>query len=430
MKLPLTRRALISVILAGTTCLTALPSIANAKEELNVVLFSMPYTKGLAKLEADFEAETGIKANIEVVGQNVFENRITLSFAGRTGDVDVVHTPVIQVQRWVKAGWLQPITENIDKMSTKEDILKGPLDSYLVDGERWALPFFAETGLMAYRKDILKEAGYEKAPETWQEMLDVSAKIKTDDMGAVAMRVAPGQGFNMFVFPMVMRAYGGSFFKDYPTDLTPNMNTPEALKGLEVYSDLMNKYGPKGIGNFNFGEVAASIQSGKVAMIVDGTSIIAQAVDPTKSKFADEIDIALVPKGPNGRSPAIAVHGLGVPADAKNPEASFKFIEWATSEEVLIKIALSEAYPDFTRTSVSKNEYVIKKYSSIHPKFLDLRVQSLNEAIGHYRPLLPQWSDIGLAVGENINAAVNGIISNETALKDADAEIKAILEDN
>jgi len=374
MKLPLTRRALISVILAGTTCLTALPSIANAKEELNVVLFSMPYTKGLAKLEADFEAKTGIKANIEVVGQNVFENRITLSFAGRTGDVDVVHTPVIQVQRWVKAGWLQPITENVDKMPTKEDILKGPLDSYLV--------------------------------------------------------VAPGQGFNMFVFPMVMRAYGGSFFKDYPTDLTPNMNTPEALEGLKVYSDLMNKYGPKGIGNFNFGEVAASIQSGKVAMIVDGTSIIAQAVDPTKSKFADEIDIALVPKGPDGRSPAIAVHGLGVPADAENPEASFKFIEWATSKEVLTKIALSEAYPDFTRTSVSKNEDVIKKYSSIHPKFLDLRVQSLNEAIGHYRPLLPQWSDIGLAVGENINAAVNGIISNETALKVADAEIKAILEDN
>ena len=427
MKLTLTRRAFVSAIIAGAVGLTALPSIATAQDSVKVVLFSMPYTKGLKELEADFEAKTGIKADIEVVGQNVFENRVTLSFTGKTGDVDVVHTPVIQVQRWVKAGWLKPITKSVDVMKTKDDILKGPLDAYLVNGERWALPFFAETGLMSYRKDILAKAGYDKAPETWEEMLEVAAKIKTDDTAAAAMRVAPGQGFNMFVFPMVMRAYGGSFFKDYPTDLTPNMNTPENLKALDVYSKLMNDYGPKGIGNFNYGEVAAAMQSGKVAMIVDGTSIIAQSVDPKKSQFSDKIDLAAVPKGPNGRSPAIAVHGLGVPADAKNADASFKFIEWATSEEVLTKIALSQSYPDFTRASVSKNADVIGKYKSIHPKFLDLRVEALNDAIGHYRPLLPQWPDIGLAVGESINAAVNGIMTNKEALEAADKEIAAIM---
>ncbi len=425
----LTRRTFLSAMIAGALGLTAtaLPSVAAAQDTVKVVLFSMPYTNGLKELEADFEKETGIKADIEVIGQNVFENRVTLSFTGKTGDVDVVHTPVIQVQRWVKAGWLRPMTEDIDKMTTKDDILKGPLDAYLVDGQRWALPFFAETGLMAYRKDILAAAGYDKAPETWDDMLEVSAKIKTADTAAIAMRVAPGQGFNMFVFPMVMRAYGGTFFKDYPKDLTPNMDTPENLKALEVYSRLMNDYGPEGIGNFNFGEVVAAMQSGKVAMVVDGTSIIAQTLDPEKSKFADKIDIAAVPKGPNGRSPAIAVHGLSIPADAKNPEASFKFIEWATSEKVLTKIALSQAYPDFTRASVAKNPEVIEKYKSIHPKFLDLRVEALNEAIGDYRPLLPQWPDIGLAVGESINAAVNGIMTPKAALEASDKEIKDIM---
>lgn len=427
MKKRFTRRALLSAVISSVVCFSALPTIATAQDELKVVLFSMPYTNGLKQLEADFEAKTGIKADIEVVGQNVFENRVTLSFTGKTGDVDVVHTPVIQVQRWVKAGWLAPITKNVDKMDTKDDILAGPLDAYLVDGERWALPFFAETGLMSYRKDILQAAGFDHAPSTWEEMLEVSAKIKSDDTAAIAMRVAPGQGFNMFVFPMIMRAYGGSFFKDYPTDLTPNMDSPENLKALEVYSTLMNEYGPKGIGNFNYGEVAAAMQSGNVAMIVDGTSIIAQSIDPKKSQFAENIDLAAVPKGPNGRSPALAVHGLGVPADAKNPEASFQFIEWATSADVLAKIALSQAYPDFTRASVSKNADVIAKYESIHPKFLELRVQALNDAVGHYRPLLPQWPDIGLAVGESINAAINGIMTHQEALKTADSEITAIM---
>ena len=91
--------ALLATLALGTQ---SAPAIAQS-DEINVVLFGMPYTRGLQALADDFEADTGIKANINVVGQDVFENRITLSFTGATGDIDVVHTPVIQVQRWVAA---------------------------------------------------------------------------------------------------------------------------------------------------------------------------------------------------------------------------------------------------------------------------------------------------------------------------------------
>ena len=121
------------------------PAIAQS-DEVNVILFGMPYTRGLQAIADDFEAETGIKANIDVIGQDVFENRITLSFTGATGDIDVVHTPVIQVQRWVAADWLKPITEEVDAMPGKDDILAGPLDAYVINGERWAVPFMAGTG--------------------------------------------------------------------------------------------------------------------------------------------------------------------------------------------------------------------------------------------------------------------------------------------
>lgn len=410
----------------GLTAMLTLPTL-QAAEEINVVLFSMAYTQGLAKLADDFEAKTGIKANIEVVGQDVFENRITLTFTGKTDDLDVVHTPVIQLQRWIAADWLQPMTAAVKGMDTKDDILAGPLDAYKVDGEQWALPFFAEAGIMAYRKDLLAEAGYDEPPATWEEVLEVAAAVKKNGVAGAAMRVAPGQGFNMFVFPMIMRAYGGKFFASYPDDLTPAMNSPEALKGLEVYSTLMNDFGPPGIGNFNFNEVAAAMQTGQVAMIFDGTAIAAWTLDPEKSQYADKIDLAPVPTGPAGRSPAIAVHGLGIPAGAPNPDLSFKFIEWATSEETLTKIAINEAFADFTRASVALNADVIAKYKSIHPKFLDLKVQMLGDAIGHYRPLLPEWPQLGAAIGENINGAINGLMTNQEALAAADEEMAEIL---
>jgi len=338
-----------------------------------------------------------------------------------------VHTPVIQVQRWVSANWLRPITAEVDDMAVKADIMGGPLDAYKINGEQWAVPYMAATGLMTYRKDILEEAGVE-VPQTWEDMLAVAAKIHNDDTAAIAMRAVPGQGFNMFIFPMVMRAYGGKFFEDYTAgNFTPAINSPETLEALNVYMTLLNEYGPQGAGNFNFAEVQAAAQNGQIAFAVEGTGIAASLVDPEKSKFAEQTGITLPPGGPAGRSPAIAVHGLGIPASAKNPELSAKFIEWAVSAETMTKIALAQPFSNFTTQSVAKNADVIAKYSKIHPDFLAVQAEALNLAIGHYRPLLPEWPALGQAIGENINAALNGLMSPEDALEAAEQEMKDIL---
>jgi len=346
------KQLLTSALFASFLAAAPFATVLAQDKEINVVLFGMPYTNGLQKLAGDFEAETGIKANIDVIGQDVFENRITLSFTGGSNDIDVVHTPVIQVQRWVAADWLRPITAEVDAMAVKDDIMAGPLDAYVINGEQWAVPYMAATGLMTYRSDILEEAGVE-VPDTWEDMLEVAAKIHNADTAAIAMRAVPGQGFNMFIFPMVMRAYGGKFFEDYTGgDLTPAINSPETLEALNVYMTLLNEYGPKGAGNFNFGEVKAAAQNGQVAFAVEGTGVVASIVDTEASKFADKTGIALPPAGPAGRSPAIAVHGLGIPASAPDVEASAKFIEWAVSPETVTKIALSEAFSNFTTQSV------------------------------------------------------------------------------
>ncbi|MBS9719447.1 sugar ABC transporter substrate-binding protein [Tianweitania sp. BSSL-BM11] len=412
--------------LAGAMALQSGAAFAQEKT-LKVLLFGMPSTIGLQALAGDFEKETGIKADIEIIGQDVFENRITLSFAGRTGDIDVVHTPAIQVQRWVEAGWINPITDQVDALEDKDDFLKGPLEAYAVEGDTYALPFFAEVGLLAYRKDILEAKG-QQPPKTWDEMLSVAAAINTPETAAIALRAAPGQGFNMFVFPALMWAYGGKFFADYPSDLTPAINSPENLKALQVYIELLTKYGPQGVGRFNFPEIVAAVQGGQVAMTVDGTSITSQLVDKEKSPVADNIELALPPSGPAGRFPPIAVHGLAVPSDAKDPEASFKFIQWATSKETMAKIALNQAYPDFTRASVASIPEVVEKYSGIQPNFLDLRVEALNEARGDYRPLISTWPEIGAALGENINGALNGLVTPEAALEKADQEVSDIID--
>ena len=44
-----------------------------------------------------------------------------------------------------------------------------------------------------------------------------------------------------------------------------------------------------GGGNFNFSEIAAASQAGKLAMFVDGTSIVAQSLDANKSQVIEHM---------------------------------------------------------------------------------------------------------------------------------------------
>lgn len=190
-------------------------------------------------------------------------------------------------------------------MPVKDDIMAGPLDAYAIGGEQWAVPFMAATGLMSYREDVLEAAGVD-VPQTWQDMIDIAPKLMDGDQTAVALRAVPGQGFNMFIFPMIMRAYGGKFFEDYTGgDLTPALNSPETLEALKVYSTLINDFAPQGAGNFNFAEVNAAAQNGQIVFAVEGTGVVAQIVDPAKNQYANVTGLALPPGGPAGARPQL-----------------------------------------------------------------------------------------------------------------------------
>ena len=171
----------------------------------------------------------------------------------------------------------------------------------------------------------------------------------------------------------------------------------------------------------------AAAVNDQIVFTVEGTGVVAKVVNPDNNRFAGATGIALPPGGPAGRSPAIAVHGMGIPTSASNTEAAAKCIEWAVSADTVTKIAMAQAFPDFTTASVADNEEVIAKYPQIHPDFLSTRIEALDLAIGHYRPLIPEWPALGQAIGESVNAAINGLMTPEEALEQADADMRDIM---
>lgn len=59
-----------------------------------------------------------------------------------------------------------------------DDYFAGAWDTGVIDGRTYAVPWYVETRLPYYRKDLLEQAGIERPPATWAEWQQAMAAIK------------------------------------------------------------------------------------------------------------------------------------------------------------------------------------------------------------------------------------------------------------
>ena len=67
------------------------------------------------------------------------------------------------------------------------------MEAATYDGKVWAVPWYTDAGLLYYRKDLLEKSGYSEPPETWDELMEMAAKVKKDEGIKQRFRL-PGRG--------------------------------------------------------------------------------------------------------------------------------------------------------------------------------------------------------------------------------------------
>ena len=118
-------------------------------------------------------ANPGIKLNLEVVSWNdlytVVSTRISNNNAPDILNIDVFAD-------YANEGLLMPVSDYCPEELFK-DFFPSFIDQSVIDGTCWAVPDLASARALFYNVDLLKEAGVEKAPETWAELEDASQAI-------------------------------------------------------------------------------------------------------------------------------------------------------------------------------------------------------------------------------------------------------------
>jgi sorbitol/mannitol transport system substrate-binding protein len=381
----------------------------------------------LKKLSSNFEEENpNIKLSWVIAEENVLRQRVTTDVSQGSGQFDLIFIGLYETPIFSKRGWLRPF-ENLSGDYDVDDVFKSLRDGLSYDGKLYALPFYGESSMLMYRKDLFEAKGL-KMPDrpTWAEIAKIADQLTDKSKGiyGITLRGKPGWGENMGFISTLVNTFGGTYFD---MQWHPTIDSPEWQKAISFYVDLMKKDGPPGATSNGFNENLTLMSSGKAAMWVDATVAGGLLENPKQSQVAGKMGYAPAPieVTPNG-SHWLWSWAFAIPAKAKNPDDAQKFAEWATSKDYIKLVANDEGWPSVppgTRKSTYDNpEYQKAPFAAVTLEAMQT-ADPTNPCIkkvpyfGIQFVGIPEYQALGTQIGQNIAAVLAGRMSVDQALK-------------
>ncbi len=402
---------------------------AYADTELVIATVNNRQMIEMQKLTPEFEkANPGIKIKWVTLEEGVLRQRVTTDIATKGGQFDIMTIGMYETPIWGKKGWLKEFKP--DAAYDLNDVLKPIRDGLSVDGRLYAASFYGESSFTMYRADLMKAAGVDMpAQPTWEQIRDAAAKVHNPAKGVygICLRGKPGWGDNMALLSTMVNTFGGQWFD---MDWKPQIDTKPWHDAIGFYVDLMKKYGPPGVTANSFNENLALFVEGKCGIWVDATSAGTSVTDPKFSRFSDKIGFTRAPMAvtPKGAS-WLWSWALAIPASTTKEAEAQKFINWATSKDYVALVARTSgwvAVPTGNRAS-TYDQPEFKQASA----FAQIERQAIQDSnpndstlpkspyTGVQFAAIPEFQAIGVAVGQQMSAALADKASVDQALKTA-----------
>ncbi|HUK00247.1 MAG TPA: sugar ABC transporter substrate-binding protein [Stellaceae bacterium] len=384
----------------------------------------------MQKLAGDFRQKNpGIDLNWVTLEENVLREKVTTDIATKAGQYDVLTIGTYEVPIWAKQGWLAPL--DLGAAYDVNDLLPPIRSGLSYDGKLYAAPFYGESSMLMYRKDLFAKAGL-TMPEkpTWDFIKEAADKITDKQAGiyGICLRGKAGWGENMAFLTTMANSYGGRWFDE---KWEPEFTGPEWKTTLNTYLELMKKDGPPGASSNGFNENLALFQGGKCGMWIDATVAASFVSDPKQSKVANDVGFAPAPCGTTCKNANwLWSWALAIPSSSKKTADAEKFVAWATGKEYLKLVAAKDGWanvPPGTRKSLYDDSNYLKAapFAQMTLKAIDSADPGLDgnskpkPYIGVQFAAIPEFQGIATAVGQQFSAALAGQTSASQALQNA-----------
>ncbi|MFT5066816.1 MAG: sorbitol/mannitol transport system substrate-binding protein [Yoonia sp.] len=404
-------------------------AMADAHTSLTIAIVNNGHMINMQTVAEQYTADTGVELNWVSLEEGVLREQVTSDTATGGGQYDIINIGMQEAPIWGAAGWIEPLEFGAEY--DVEDILPAMRNGLSAEGVLYAAPFYGESSMVMYRKDLTDAAGVTIADnDSWENITAAAAAMHdpANEVYGACLRGKPGWGDGMAFVTTVANSFGAAWFD---ADMRPTLDSPEWNAAVTMYVNLLTKYGPPGSEGNSFNEILALYNEGKCGLWIDAT---------IAASFL-EVDGVAYAQSPNAGNPVGAnwlwAWAMAVPTGSPNSEAAHDFIEWATSKAYIEAVG---NHPDFgwgsVPTGTRTSTYAIPEFLAAAP-FAAAEMAAIDSAapeatdlkpyIGVQFVAIPEFPEVGTAVSQEIAAALSGAKSVTEALAAGQAAADAIM---
>lgn len=373
-----------------------------------------------------------VTVNLTVLPENEIRQTITQDVTTQSGQFDLFTIGPFEVPLWAQQGWLEEVGEEAgaDTAYDLADIFDSMKAGLTYEDGLYALPFYGESAMTFYRKDLFEAAGL-TMPErpTWDQIREFAAALnKPGEVSGVCLRGLPGWGEQGAPLTTVINAFGGRWFdEDWKAALTED----DSAAAIRFYIETLQQYGPEGVEQNGFTESETLLIQGKCAQWFDATSAAELITDPATNPDFAQIGFAYGPSQKLATGSWLWSWNFAMAANSDAKEAALAFMTWATSKEYVKLVVESTGGWGRAPTGSRQSVYADPAYQERAADFAQIVLNSINESnpnapteepvpyTGGQFVRIPEFQGLGDDVTQIFAAALVGDKGIDAAIEEA-----------
>ena len=367
----------------------------------------------------DFEQENpGVRVQVQQMPWTAAHEKLLTAYVGGSTP-DLAQLGNTWIPEFAALRSLEPLDPFVAHSAALAEscYFRGIWETNVVDGVTYGLPWYVDTRVLFYRRDVLARAGYDSIPGSWEEWRRAMEAVK---------RIQGPRRFAIFL----------------PT----NEYTPWIIFGLQAGSPMLADHGTRGaftgpefrramdfaLELFKRG-LAPAVQGGEIAnryqeferglfsMYISGPWDVGEFSRRLSPAMEGRWFIAPLP-GPDGPSTGVSTAGgssLVIFRGSRHQREAWRLMEFLARPEQQVRFhrlcgnlpARIEAWRD---TSLANDRFARVFETQL------LRVVP--------QPRVPEWEDISNRIRDAAEAMVLGHVSADSALAGLDRDVATVLE--
>ncbi|MEJ7794085.1 MAG: sugar ABC transporter substrate-binding protein [Nocardioides sp.] len=364
----------------------------------------------LQDFSADFEeANPDVTVEVTAVPWDSAHDKLAGAIAsGETPDVSLIGTT--WMGEFAEAGGLMPTPENL---VDEADFFPGAWASTEVGGTSYGVPWYVETRVLYYRSDLAQKAGWDEAPQTWDDLKQFAEDMESKGGAEFGLNLQPGTTGSWQTMLPFAWSNGASLTNEEGTEYT--IDSPEMAEALDYYTSYFDE-GLSETRLLDIGELESGFADGTYGSFISGpwhTGLVEDA-GVTQEQYA----VAPLP-GPDSAPGSSFIGGgdLAVFNDTDNADSAWKYVQWLSEPET------QQAFYDEVGDLPAVQSAWEGGELAEDPQ-LQVFGQQLEEAVSP--PAVPTWEEVAGAIDSLVEQASKGGLASEEAVTEMQSKAASI----